>query len=272
MPAGAYPVVATLVQENLMIWFGLTIAIVGYFIYRIDKKFKTKYEDKFNPTEWELPTAGETPTPIQTPTQITSAILYEKKDSLLSNAEKLLFDALQSAVADDYWLLAKVAITDAVEIKSINGGPLPNPFPGKQFAFVVCAKNTLQILCAIELNDKIQTQGTAALSDTSLTSICAKAKIPLLNISRQLKYDTEQLRAQIQQQINVFEIKPQQSKILPTAAGNVMHSGNTVNTAPMNACPKCSGAMVKRKTKNAELWVCIRYPECRGLVAAASNQ
>ena len=89
---------------------------------------------------------------------MSSTILYEKRDSLLSHAEKLLFDALQSALAADYWLLAKVTVTDVIEVKSTNGGSLPNPLQGKQFAFVVCEKNTLQILCAIAFNEKIQTQ------------------------------------------------------------------------------------------------------------------
>ncbi|MES2822280.1 MAG: DUF2726 domain-containing protein [Pseudomonadota bacterium] len=260
-----------------MIWFGLMIAIVGYFIYRLDKKFKTKYEDKFNPKEWELPILGETiaTTPIQTTpsTPIASAAIYEKKDSLLSHAEKLLFDALQSAVAADYCLLAKVSVTDVIEIKSANGGALPNPFSGKQFAFVVCEKNTLQILCAIAFNEKIQTQDIATLSDSPLTSICVKAKIPLLNISRQLKYDAQQLRAQIDREINVFEIKKMPPKILSATvtAANTTPTEPAIKTAPPNPCPKCSGVMVKRKTKNAELWVCIRYPECRGVLAVESN-
>lgn len=259
-----------------MIWFGLMIAIVGYFIYRLDKKFKTKYEDKFNPKEWELPIAGETvaATPIQTttPTQVASVIIYEKKDALLSHAERLLFDALQSAVAADYWLLAKISVTDVIETKSTQGGALPNPFPGKQFAFVVCAKNTLQILCAIEFNEKIQTQDSSTLSDSSLASICAKAKIPLLNISRQLKYDAQQLRAQIDQEITVFEIEKPQPKILSAAVENVTPTERLSHTATLHACPKCLGAMVKRKTKTAELWVCIRYPECRGVLAAELKQ
>lgn len=258
-----------------MIWFGLMIAIVGYFIYRLDKKFKTKYEDKFNPKEWELPIAGETlaamPTPIQTtptPTPIASVIIYEKKDALLSPAEKLLFDALQSAVATDYWLLAKVAVTDVIEMKSTHGGTLPNSFPGKQFAFVVCAKNTLQILCAIEFNEKIQTQDGSTLSDSPLISLCAKAKIPLLNVARQLKYDAQQLRAQLDQEMNVFEIQKPQPKILSAAVENVAPAERLSHTTTLHACPKCLGAMVKRKTKTAELWVCIRYPECRGVLAA----
>ncbi|MES2675917.1 MAG: DUF2726 domain-containing protein [Pseudomonadota bacterium] len=260
-----------------MIWFGLMIAIVGYFIYRLDKKFKAKYEDKFNPNEWELPSASKTSTtatPIQTPAQMSSAILYEKKDSLLSHAETLLFDALQSAVATDYWLLAKVTVTDVIAIKSVNGGSLPNPLQGKQFAFVVCAKNTLQILCAIEFNEKIQTQDLSTLSDSPLSTICVKAKVPLLNISRQLKYDTQQLRAQIDQEINVFEIKKLQPKILSVTATteNTTPAEPARKTATPNPCPKCSGTMVKRKTKNTELWVCIRYPECRGVLAVESNQ
>ncbi len=251
-----------------MIWFGLIIAIIGYIIYRIDKKFKIKYEDKFNPEEWKIPAVSEAPTP----TPIISAVIYEKKDSLLSNAEKLLFDAIQSAVGDEYCILAKVAVNDVLETKSVNGSSLPNPFVGKQFTFVLCEKNTLQALCAIELNDKIQSQDNSTLSDSPFASICMKAKLPLLSILRQLKYDTQQLRAQIIQEINVFEIKLMQPKILPTPAGSEIRTNPPSNTAPPNGCPKCSGAMVKRKTKNAELWVCIRYPECRGLVAAELNQ
>lgn len=190
---------------------------------------------------------------------------------LFSNAEKLLFDALQSAVANEYWLLAKVSVADVIEVRYVNGSSLPNPFPDKQFSFVVCEKNTSQIVCAIELNDKTQTQDTPTLSNSPLASICLKAKIPLLNISRQLKYDVQQLRTKIFQEISVFEIKQQQLKLSPTAAENVGRTESEVDSATLNTCPKCSGAMVKRKTKNAELWVCIRYPECRGLVAIETN-
>lgn len=36
-------------------------------------------------------------------------------------------------------------------------------------------------------------------------------------------------------------------------------------------CPKCAGAMRKRKGKNGEFYSCLKYPECNGTAAIASS-
>ncbi len=270
-----------------MIWLGLFFVIIGYIIYRADKNFKTKFEDKFNPQDWQLPINDATPDASGAPSaaqsnavQKASIIAYEKKDSLLSPAERLLFDALQSALAMEYQLLTKIAVADCIKIKTSSENVSPNPLIEKQFDFVVCDKSTFGLLCVIEFNEK----NSPVFSDAVLSAICRSAQLPLLSISRELKYNVPQLRTQLLTAIGLIETEIEQAQKIVAVVANKNIDQTVVNTAVntmvaadrmvANACPKCSAVMVQRKAKNLAqeeklFWVCTRYPECRGRVAVA---
>ncbi len=281
-----------------MIWFGVAVLVVGYFIYRLDRKFKVKFDDKFNPNEWDV-------APLLEPQKADSAqpvYEYEKKESLLSNAEKLLFDSLMVALADEYVLLAKISVADVLTIKSVSDPSSVAAQTGKQFPFVVCDKTQLRVLCVIVLQEK-----TYSSSESSLVLTCHAAQLPLLRLERQLKYDTQQLRQKIRATIDALPInklpynntnserenhserensrehenKREHENNNEQDTNSVFEISNVVEIKPANAhiealdaprkvveCPKCAAAMVKRRTKTAELWVCRHYPECRGVVAS----
>jgi Protein of unknown function (DUF2726)/Topoisomerase DNA binding C4 zinc finger len=236
-----------------MMWFVLIIVfgVIGYIVYRADKNMKAKYEDKFNPADWDLPTPGSTGNPVL---PAPSNIKYQKKEALFSPPEKLFFNALQTALANEYQLLAKLSFADLVEFEANLTAVATSSIANQKVNFMVCDKNTLQVLCAIEITDSFQQKEANTNSTSPLATICKKADIPLVSVTRQMKYDAQQLRAQI---LNMIQV-----------------NNNAADTNPLDTvhnCPKCSATMVKRKSKKQgtdekRFWVCHRFPECKGVI------
>jgi hypothetical protein len=249
-----------------MIWFVLiiVIGIIGTIFYRADKKLKAKFEDKFNPADWDLPApTSSTGSSIGSSTgnpilPAANNIKYQKKETLFSPPEKLFFNALQTALKGEYQLLAKISLADLVEFESNSAASALSSLATQKINFIVCDKSTLKLLCAIEVTDSfLQKEAEANSTSTNsstLATICKNAQIPLVSVTRQMKYDAQQLRAQLLKMIQKDD--DVENKSHPDIAHN---------------CPKCSAAMVKRKSKTqgAEqklFWVCPSFPECKGII------
>jgi hypothetical protein len=240
-----------------MIWFVLIIVIgvVGTIFYRVDKKLKAKFEDKFNPADWDIPTPSSAGSSTGNPTLPTvNNIKYQKKETLFLPPEKLFFNALQTALANEYQLLAKISLADLVEFESNASTFATSSIATQKVNFIVCDKSTLKLLCAIEVTDNFQQKETSANSSSPLATICKNADIPLVSVTRQMKYDAQQLRAQI------LKILQANDNIEDKSHPDIAHN-----------CPKCSAIMVKRKSKTQGVeqklfWVCPSFPECKGII------
>jgi len=268
------------------LWLVLMVAVAGYFIYRADKKIKVKFEDKFNPHEWDLPRSVELNTEITPQLAVASAasvkIGYSKKPSVFTETQRHIFNALQQALADEYILLANINVADVLSVNP-NSNMLAvqtaiKNIAAKKFDFVVCDKTRLTAVCAIVLGDVL-----APL----LVNACEDAQLPLARFKIQSSYDISVIRASLLNALGRSEngVTPNYESALDIAdlsatpveqKADVVATQNPLeelsnNGVKLELCPNCSSVMLKRKAKNGAsagqlFWICSTYPKCRGML------
>ena len=85
-------------------------------------------------------------------------VLYTKQQHLFSPAELSLMKVLDEAVSDQYRVFGKVRVADVLEVKSgvdkRDRRAALNRITSKHFDYVLCRKDDLSFVCAIELDDR----------------------------------------------------------------------------------------------------------------------
>lgn len=275
-----------------LLWLVLMVAVAGYFIYRADKKIKTTFEDKFNPHEWDLPRSVELASDIK-PQIVVAPIVnvkleYTKKPSVFTETQRLIFTALQQAIAGEYILLANINAADVISINA-NSNVLAaqvatKNLAAKQFDFVVCDKIQLTAVCAIVLGDTLE---------PLLVNTCEDVKLPLARFKIQANYDIAVIRASLLKALgrcennvipsyesalditNLPETPAEQKVDLVAVESALQSASSKPNLADsgisLELCPECSAVMLKRKAKGGAsagqlFWICSTYPKCRGIL------
>ena len=266
-----------------MFWAVLILAIFfvafGIVIYRIDKNVKSKYEKKFNPNEWQLLGHIELPAPVDSSLKpqphiqslapaASVKVTYEKKSSIYSGVQCNFYKALEAALKGEFTLLTNINATDVLAIVASNALATQvalNNLTAKQFAFVVCDKAQLTVLCVVDWSNTI---------DGQLKSACESAQLPLVSFNTQADYDSQLLRAKILSVVGLKYSSADLNNESPLDIVDEMPTNNLKdNGINLVFCPECSAVMLKRKAKNGEnagklFWICSTYPKCRGMQAA----
>lgn len=258
-----------------LFWILLMVAVAGYFIYRTDKKLKEKFEDKFNPHEWELPPSVELKT-TPTPQPIAPALVqvsrgYERKNSVLSDAQRPLFKLLHQALANEYFLLANVKANEMLQPR--NGGyatQLPaNQITTKNIDFVLCDNEQVRAVCAIFLRSNV---------DVQLSKSCEDANLPLVVFDHAVEYSLADVKEKILQALGASVLQPSPTLESALEINHVPEQQREENAqqkkdggVALATCPVCSGVMLKRKAKTGTsagklFWICSQYPKCRGVL------
>ena len=190
---------------------------------------------------------------------------YRKLDALFSPAERSFLGVLNQAVGDDVQIFGKVRVADIVTpnkgVSRSDWQKAFNKISGKHFDFVLCARNDLSVLCAVELNDSSHNSEKRKERDAFLEDACQSAKVPLVQITARSTYNINEIRQSVA--AHLPGNMPPESMQEPEEAIIEFQPSHVVN-----ACPKCSSKMVKkvaRKGKNAgnAFWGCSAYPKCR---------
>lgn len=282
-----------------MLWLALFFVVIGIAIYIVDKKMKAKFEDKFNPKDWDLPSSVELPAELSqtlgaakpaAPQLIASAgapaekLRYQKKSSVLSHEQTQIYKALRAALAGEYSLLTNVNLADTLVIVETSNPLIAQVavknIAAKQFDFVVCENAQLTAVCAIMLGDTLE---------PLLINACESAELPLARFQVQANYDVAVIRTSIFQAIGVQDVNERAANVsaLEISDKNLPQE-NTNNSVPtpvevtgeetpigngidLKLCPSCSAVMLKRKAKNGAdagkmFWICSTYPKCRGML------
>lgn len=286
-----------------MLWLALFFVVIGVAVYIVDKKMKAKFEDKFNPGDWDLPSSVELPVELShapvAPKLVASQsavpasasasasaekLRYQKKLSALSHEQAQIYKALGSALAGEYTLLTNVNAADTLAVIETNNVLIAQVatknLSTKQFDFIVCENTQLTAVCAIMLGDSLE---------PLLVNVCESAQLPLARFRVQANYDVAVIRASILQAIGVADITersperfaldivdaelPKENSTNNEQAPGVLANEelSTGNGIDLKLCPSCSAVMLKRKAKNGVdagkmFWICSTYPKCRGML------
>lgn len=271
-----------------MLWLVLMVGVIGGFIYVADKKIKAKFEDKFNPTDWDLPRSVELPAEIKPQTLATPVasvkLSYHKKSSIFTDTQRPIFHALQQAVADEYVLLVNINVANVLGIDTNNNALATQVavknLAAKHFDFVVCEKAQLGAVCAIVLGESLE---------PFLVAACEEAQLPLARFKIQSTYDVAIIRSSLLKALGRTDLMPspayesaleitdvsttpvEQKADENVAQAKLQKATLSESGINLELCPECSSVMLKRKAKTGAaagklFWICSTYPKCRGML------
>ncbi len=127
---------------------------------------------------------------------------YDKKDALFSPAERSFLGVLEQAAAEQYRVFGKVRVADVVKVKTTPNRSVWqrafNRISNKHFDFVLCTKDDLVPVAAIELDDDSHQRDDRKARDRFLTHVCEAAALPLLQLPAPRAYSAAELRRQLQ--------------------------------------------------------------------------
>jgi len=183
---------------------------------------------------------------------------YIRRGKLLTPTETNFFNALEAAVGVEYRIFAQVRIADVLLVK--NGLTASrrqtafNKISSKHVDFVLCDKNNLAVVCAIELDDRSHRESNRATRDDFINHAFLAAKLPLVRFKARNRYQASEIRTRLEEDI--------------LHVGMADKCGNTEHPS----CPRCGSKMVKRKSSKGRnagelFWGCSKYPQCKGIIA-----
>jgi len=180
---------------------------------------------------------------------------YTKLDALFTPAERSFLGVLQQAVNDNYFVFGKVRVADVLTPKKglkKEWQTAFNKIAKKHFDYILCDKNDLSFVCAIELNDRSHNSKKCKERDAFLEGACQSADLPLLQVTARATYNVREIEIMIKHFL-VYGVETPSKK---------------ASLADEKVCPKCSSVMVKRVAKKGKnvgntFWACSAFPKCK---------
>jgi very-short-patch-repair endonuclease len=198
---------------------------------------------------------------------------YIKKETLLSPAERSFLGVLEQAVGCNYRIFAQVRLADLLAVRTGTDKSIrtraQNRINAKHADFVLCNKETLEIICAVELDDASHQKESRKVRDIFLEEACRAADLPLARFPAKVSYAIQEVKGSIfallgaPQKPVSLPVQAEEPKPMPGATKNVI----SPTAAP--SCPKCGGGTDLRTVRSGahagnKLWGCKKYPACRG--------
>lgn len=126
---------------------------------------------------------------------------YQKISTLFTPAERSFLGVLNDAISSEYAIYGKVRVADVLEVKSTPDKSKYqtafNKISSKHFDYIVCNKNDLSVLCAIELDDKSHNKSNRIDRDKFLESACNSAKLKLIRFEAKYTYSVQDVREKV---------------------------------------------------------------------------
>ena len=155
-----------------------------------------------------------------TDTKPTQAFPFQRKEYFLTNAERSFFGVLQGAVGQQYLIFAKVRLADlvfipkgtfsAVRPEGVEGWTAESPrawrshmnrIQSKHIDFVLCDRQSVRPLVAIELDDSSHQSADRQARDTVVEGVLEAAGLPLFRIAVRTGYNPADLTRAINEAI-----------------------------------------------------------------------
>lgn len=171
--------------------------------------------------------------------------------SLLTEPELACFNTLDSVAGKDYYIMAKVSLSDiAVVKKGVDQNRLKKAAKS-HIDFILCDRVTLAVVCAVELEDV----GAAAHKDTRSADLLQEVGVKVFHLPVKTSYSMPDI----------------QKMLTPFLKGQSPSPDEMVATVSMEAfrsCKNCQSRMVLKRAKSGKykgvlFWVCSRYPKCK---------
>lgn len=168
-----------------LVLFLLSIIVVGYLLTRSSKR---GYSPK-KQTE-----------------SLSTHFLYRRQKSLFTHAERSFLGTLELALPSNYRVLGKVRVADVITpVKGMSKDQwwtAFNKISAKHFDYVLCEKDTLNVVAAIELDDRSHDSDKRKQRDQLLDKACASANLTLIRFPAQQQYQVQDIQHRISGVLN----------------------------------------------------------------------
>ncbi len=166
------------------------------------------------------PTPGHSPSRRKSgsETDVAQAFTYSRQKSLFTQAELAFYRALREAIADRYQVFGKVRVADVLKPQTENRGDWQRAFnkiSAKHFDFLLCDRDSLKVLAAVELDDSSHRRIDRVKRDDFLNQAVENAGLPLLRFPVQAIYDIKAIEHHITQTLGQPELKKDKPKPKP---------------------------------------------------------
>lgn len=208
---------------------------------------------------------------------------YIKNKPLFSPAERSFLGVLEQALGADYQIFGKVRVADIISVQPMADRSAWqrafNRISAKHFDFVLCTKNELTVVAAIELDDQSHQRPSRQKRDSFLLRVCQVANLPLLQFPVQRTYSIMEIRNQVlavlgsQQKPDSSLLSPPSPLKAPKIETQTLRPDSKTQGP---SCPKCSAPMVLRVAKTGahagqKFWGCSTFPKCRAFISHQSK-
>jgi hypothetical protein len=123
---------------------------------------------------------------------------YQKTGALFSPAERSFLGVLHQAVGGNAVIFGKVRVADVIEPKTALGRSARqkafNKISAKHFNFLLCDKEDLPVICAVELDDESHNSKRPQGRDEFLKGVCEAAGVPLIQVPAKSGYAISEVR------------------------------------------------------------------------------
>lgn len=125
---------------------------------------------------------------------------YSKKMNLITRNETIFFKTLSNIINDEYLLFPQVHLSSILDEKTTkqNWKAAFRHINQKSVDFVICTKDSLQPICAIELDDATHQRKDRKERDKEVERIFNQAQLPLIRFTTVQSRDIESVRSTIQ--------------------------------------------------------------------------
>jgi very-short-patch-repair endonuclease len=126
---------------------------------------------------------------------------YLKREYLLTQAEKSFYAVLVEAVGSDKLVFTKVRMADLLYLPKMESSSFyrhQNKIQSKHVDFVLCEKDTIKTVMAIELDDSTHLRADRIVRDVFVDKAFEAARLPILHIRAAASYRSEEIKNQVQ--------------------------------------------------------------------------
>ena len=130
---------------------------------------------------------------------------YEKKQYLLTRAERSFYEVLRQAVGEEYLIFTQIRLADLIYVRkgTKQRQSFQNKINAKHVDFLLCDPKSLQPMLAIELDDASHQRADRQKNDRVKEDALTAAGLPLLRVRAKRSYDLRDLQREIAGKLEV---------------------------------------------------------------------
>lgn len=146
---------------------------------------------------------------------------YRKKSTLFTPVERNFLQLLETSVGDKYRVVCRVKLGDVLQVRSSNkrsSRQAQARAAGKYLDFVLCSKQDLTPMVAVDLVNLTGKEGYKSQRDWFVSSALESANMPHLRIKVKSGYKPQDIRECIETKVAAMRYKEPQTPIVKGTA------------------------------------------------------